>query len=231
MVTDVQRARRRLRSFLLRHGRVYRQGSAWTQTHDRWLSSLQFDEPALRSTFHHYRAVLAARDAELRALELDLTQVAQQPPFVDQVRRLAAYRGVAQLGALTLATEVCDWRRFAHAPAFMGFTGLTPSEYSSGSSSRRGRITRTGPAHLRTQLVESAWAYQHRPIVSQRLRDRHADVPEATIVRSWQAQLRLCRRFKRLATRKNDKGVVVVAIARELAGFLWAEMTADPVAV
>lgn len=77
--------------------------------------------------------------------------------------------------------------------------------------------------------MESAWAYQHRPIVSQRLQDRHADVPEATIVRSWQPQLRLCRRFKRLAARKNDKGVV--AIARELAGFLWAEMTSDPVAI
>ncbi|MDQ3708540.1 MAG: IS110 family transposase [Actinomycetota bacterium] len=228
MVADVQRARRRMGSFLLRHGKVYRAGSAWTLTHERWLSSLEFDEPALRSTFCHYRAVVAARDAELRALEQDLAQAAREEPFAEPVRRLAAYRGVAELGALTLATEVCDWRRFAQAPAFMGFTGLTPSEYSSGSSSRRGRITKTGPAHLRTQLVESAWAYQHRPIISQRLRERHDHVPEATIVRSWQAQLRLCRRFKRLAARKNDKGVVVVAIARELAGFLWAEMTAEP---
>lgn len=231
MVGDVQRARRRLGSFLLRHGMVYRQGTPWTQTHERWLSSLHFDESALRSTFHHYRAVLAARDAELRALEADLQGAAGQEPFAQPVRRLAAYRGIAELGALTIACEVCDWRRFAHAPAFMGFTGLTPSEYSSGSSSRRGRVTKTGPAHLRTQLVESAWAYQHRPIVSKRLADRHEGVSEATIVRSWQAQLRLCRRFKRLAARKNDKGVVVVAIARELAGFLWAEMTADPIAV
>lgn len=231
MVSDVQRARRRLGSFLLRHGMVYRQGTTWTHKHERWLASLQFDEPALRSTFHHYRAVLAARDAELGALEADLQAVARQEPFAEPVRRLAAYRGVAELGALTLASEVCDWRRFGQAPAFMGFTGLTPSEYSSGSTSRRGHVTKTGPAHLRTQLVESAWAYQHRPIVSKRLQDRHQGVSEATVVRSWKAQLRLCRRFKRLAARKNDKGVVVVAVARELAGFLWAEMTADPVAV
>ena len=187
MVADLQRAQRRLNSFLLRHGLVCRQGSNWTLTHERWLASLHFDEPALRSTSHHYRAVVAARDAELRALELDLLQAAQREPFAEPVKRLSAYRGVAELGALTVAAEVCDWRRFPQAPAFMGFTGLTPSEHSSGSSRRRGHVTKTGPVHLRTQLVESAWAYQHRPIVSKRLRDRHHDVPEATIVRSWAA--------------------------------------------
>jgi transposase len=231
MVTDRHRARRRLLSFLLRHGHVYRQGAAWTATHERWLASLRFTDPALTSTFHHYRAVIVSRDAELRALEGDLVLVACEEPFAEPVRRLAAYRGVAELGALTLATEVCDWRRFAHAPAFMGFTGLVPSEYSSGSRSRRGKITRTGPVHLRTQLVESAWAYRHRPIVSQRLRARHDGVGQATIARSWKAQLRLCRRFKRLAARKSNIGLVAAAVARELAGFLWAEMTADSIAV
>ena len=231
MVTDRHRARRRLLSFLLRHGHVYRQGAAWTATHERWLASLRFTDPALTSTFHHYRAVIVSRDAELRALEGDLVLVACEEPFAEPVRRLAAYRGVAELGALTLATEVCDWRRFAHAPAFMGFTGLVPSEYSSGSRSRRGKITRTGPVHLRTQLVESAWAYRHRPIVSQRLRARHDGVGQATIARSWKAQLRLCRRFKRLAARKSNIGLVAAAVARELAGFLRAEMTADSIAV
>jgi transposase len=140
------------------------------------------------------------------------------------VRRLGGYRGVAQLGALTIAAEVCDWRRFPSAGAFMAFTGLIPSEYSSGGSARRGHITKTGNAHLRTQLIESAWAYQHRPIIGTALRARQADLPTDTLARSWTAQLRLCRRFRALAARKNVKGVVVTAIARELAGFLWAEM-------
>jgi transposase len=213
-------ARRRLQSFLLRHGRIYRDGTAWTATHERWLAAQRFDEPALNTTYGHYRAALTARRAELR-------RIGTQPPFADPVHRLAGYRGVAQLGALTLAAEVCDWRRFPTAGAFMAFTGLVPSEYSSGGAARRGHITKTGNAHLRTQLIESAWAYQHRPIIGTALRTRQTDLPADTLARSWTAQLRLCRRFRTLAARKNVKGVVVTAIARELAGFLWAEMTHD----
>jgi tRNA splicing ligase len=108
----------------------------------------------------------------------------------------------------------------------MGFTGLVPSEYSSGGSTRRGHITKTGNEHLRTQLVESAWSYQHRAGVGVGLRKRQEGLPAETIARSWACQQRLCGRFRRLAARKNLKTVVVTAIARELAGFLWAEMTA-----
>jgi Transposase IS116/IS110/IS902 family len=110
----------------------------------------------------------------------------------------------------------------------MAFTGLVPSEYSSGGAARRGHITKTGNAHLRTQLIESAWAYQHRPIIGTALCARQIDLPADTLARSWTAQLRLCRRFRALGARKNIKGVVVTAIARELAGFLWAEMTHTP---
>ena len=127
---------------------------------------------------------------------------------------------MAQLGALTLAVELCDWRRFPTAGAFMAFTGLVPSEHSSGNLARRGHITKTGNAHLRTQLIESAWAYQHRPIVGTALRARQLDLPAETLARSWRAQLQLCRRFRTLAARKNVKGIAVTAIARELAGFL-----------
>ena len=224
LLDDLQRARRRLHSFLLRHGRIYRGGTAWTGLHERWLVAQHFDEPALNLTYAHYRAIVSARQADLDALEAELNSVATSGLFADAVRRLAGYRGVARLGALTLAVEVCDWRRFPSAGAFMAFTGLIPSEYSSGGSARRGHITKTGNAHLRTQLVESAWAYQHRPIIGTALRARQTDLPADTLARSWTAQLRLCRRFRGLAARKNVKGVVVTAIARELAGFLWAEM-------
>jgi transposase len=228
LLDDLLRARRRLQSFLLRHGRIYRDGTAWTATHERWLAAQRFDEPALNTTYGHYRAALTARRADLDAIEAELRRIGTQPPFADPVHRLAGYRGVvAQLGALTLAAEVCDWRRFPTAGAFMAFTGLVPSEYSSGGAARRGHITKTGNAHLRTQLIESAWAYQHRPIIGTALRTRQTDLPADTLARSWTAQLRLCRRFRTLAARKNVKGVVVTAIARELAGFLWAEMTHD----
>jgi transposase len=226
VVDDRKRARQRLGALLLRHGQIYRAGAAWTNLYEQWQAALRFDESALQATFDHYRAVLADRDAALAAVEADLMQWLDREPFADAVHRLAAYRGVAELGALTLASEVADWRRFPRAATFMGFTGLVPSEYSSGGSTRRGHITKTGNEHLRTQLVESAWSYQHRASVGVVLRKRQDRVPAETIARSWACQQRLCGRFRRLAARKNLKTVVVTAIARELAGFLWAEMTA-----
>jgi transposase len=147
LLADRTRARHRLSKFLLRHGRPWRGGAtAWTHAHERWLVSQHFDDPALTATYGHYRAVLDARDAQLDAIEGDLATWLVRPPFADQVARLAAYRGVTRLGALTLASEVGDWRRFATAGQVMGFCGLTPSEYSSGTSTWRGHITKTGNA-------------------------------------------------------------------------------------
>jgi transposase len=226
MVQDRTRARHRLGKFLLRHGRAWRGGNAWTLTHERWLLGQRFEEPALAATYAHYRAVLAARDAQLEAIQADLAVWYDRAPFADAVHRLSAYRGITQLGALTLASEVCDWRRFPRAAAFSGFCGLVPSEYSSGGSTRRGHITKCGNEHLRTQLVESAWAYQHRPTVGADLRSRQQGLDPQVVARAWAAQLRLCGRFGRLTARKDSKNVVVTAIARELAGFLWAEMAA-----
>jgi transposase len=226
MVEDLTRARNRLGKFLLRHGRVWRGGSTWTHQHASWLAAQRFQEPALAQTYAHYRAVVDARTAELDAIEAALVGWCDRPPFDWQVARLGAYRGVTRLGALTLAAEVCDWRRFGRAAAFMGFCGLVPSEYSSGNRVHRGRLTKAGNAHLRAQLVESAWSYQHRPSVGREIARRQQGLDPAVITRAWAAQQRLCRRFRTLAARKNTKSIVAAAIARELAGFLWAEMTA-----
>ncbi len=136
LVADRRRARQRLGSFLPRHARVWRAGTAWTRAHAAWLGAQRFDEPALTAAFDHYRAVLAVRDAAA-AITADLTAWYGRQPFADTVHRLGAYRGITHLGGLTLACEVCDWRRFSRAGVFMGFVGLVPSEYSSGSSTCR----------------------------------------------------------------------------------------------
>jgi len=107
----------------------------------------------------------------------------------------------------------------------MGFCGLTPSEYSSGERTRRGHITHAGNLHLRTRLVESAWAYKSHPAAGAAIAHRHQGLPPQVIARAWKAQLRLCGRFRRLDARKTSRNIVVTAIARELAGFVWAEMT------
>jgi transposase len=226
MVEDLTRARNRLGKFLLRHGRPWRGGSTQTHAYQAWLRSQRFDHPAMTQTFDHYLAVVEVRNAQLDAVEADLAGWCARPPLDWQVTRLAAYRGVTRLGALTLAAEVCDWRRFATASQFMGFCGLVPSEYSSGNSTHRGRLTKAGNAHLRRQLVEAAWAYQHRPAVGVELARRQHGLDPAVVARARAAQQRLSGRFRALAARKNTKSIVAAAIARELAGFLWAEMTA-----
>jgi transposase len=227
MVEDLTRARHRLTKFLLRHSIVYREGSNWTFRHQRWLDAVRFDDPALRATFGHYRATVVARDTALAAVEADLRPWCDRDPFGAQVPRLAAYRGVTRLGGLCLSAEVFDWRRFPRARPFMSFTGLVPSEDSTGQREHRGHITKAGNAHLRAQLVEAAWSYQHRPGVGVEIRRRQQDLTPDVIARSWHAQQRLSSRFRTLAARKNVKSIVAAAIARELAGFLWAEMNTD----
>ena len=226
MVIDQTRARHRIGKFLLRHDRVWREGENWTLKHQRWLRAQRFDDPALTATFGHYLATLDAREVAVAAIDADLAGWYSRAPFADPVARLAAYRGITELGALTLASEVCDWRRFPTAAMFMGFCGLVPSESSSGDRTQRGGITHAGNTHLRTQLVESVWAYRARPQVGATLARRQHGLDPAVVARAWKAQHRLCGKFHRLDARKTNRKTVVTAIARELAGFVWAEMTA-----
>lgn len=226
MVIDQTRARHRLGKFLLRHGRVWRGGENWTLKHGVWMRAQRFEDPALTATFGHYLATLVAREAAVEAIDADLRLWFDREPFAEAVSRLAAYRGITELGGLTLASEVCDWRRFPTAAMFMGFCGLVPSEHSSGERTQRGGITHAGNTHLRTQLVESAWAYKARPAAGAVIKRRQDGLDPAVVARAWAAQLRLCGKFARLDARKTNRKTVVTAIARELAGFVWAEMTA-----
>ncbi|MDX1450755.1 MAG: transposase, partial [Acidimicrobiia bacterium] len=145
--------------------------------------------------------------------------------FYDRCSRLVCYRGINRLGALVLVTEVCDWRRFESARRFMGFCGLTPTEYSSGNTTRRGSITKAGNVQVRTQLIESAYAYRYPARLTREISRRQQGAHPDTIARAWVAQQRLSRRFRALDARKDSRRVVAAAIARELAGFVWAEMT------
>jgi transposase len=154
---------------------------------------------------------------------------ATEPPLALAVGRLRCFRGIDTLSAVTIAAEVCDFHRFPSATSFMGFTGLVPSEYSSRASERRGSITKAGNAHLRRVLVEAAWSYRHRPAVGIELRRRSQGQPPEVLAYTWAAQCRLSTRFHQLAARR-EHNVAVVAVARELAGFIWGLMT-DRIAV
>ncbi len=204
---------------------VWREGSKWTGRHRRWLATLSFDDPAIASTYSQYLTTVKLRDT-LEAVEADLTPLCIMDPFGEQVARLAAYRGVTRIGALCLAAEVFDWRRFPRARPFMSFTGLVPGENSTGLTSDGDRSP--GPAML-TSGASSA--KQLGPVstvpTSVSASESVQGVTSETVARSWAAQVRLSRRFRQLAAHKNVRSVMASAIARELAGFLWAGMTAE----
>jgi transposase len=227
MLADRSRARLRLGGFLLRHGRIWRGGSTWTFAHERWLLAQRFDDPALQTNYAHYRATLQARDAALDAIEADLAIWYDQPPLAAAVARLSAYRGVTPAGRADVGQRGRRLAPVRHRPPVHGLLRADQSEYSSGERTRRGHITKCGNSHLRAQLVESAWADQYRAAATLELRRRQGGLPPEVIARAWTAPLRLCGRFRRLHARKQCRQVVVIAVARELAGFLWAEMTAE----
>ena len=189
---DLTRAKNGLSHFLLRHGRVWRGPTTRTFKYRYWLGDQSFDEAALTTPVARYRATVERREAELKALEADLACYLDGGATL--ARPLSAYRGVGRLGALVLQAEVCDWRRFANSAAAGAFCGPVPSEYSSGEKVQRGSLTHAGNAHLRRQLIESAWPYTTGPAWPG-LRRRQQGVPAETSARAWASQVDPCRRF------------------------------------
>jgi transposase len=223
---DLLRARHRLSKFLLRHGRRFTTTkTAWTTRHRQWLQDQHWPLPALAQTHRAYVRAVDEALARLQMVDAHLQDLLTLEPLRARVDRLRCFRGIDDLTALTIAAELGDARRFASASRVMAFTGLVPSEYSSGAKQARGRITKTGNAHVRRVLVESAWHYRHHPFVGKALRHRQRGAPADAIDRAWLAQQRLYRRYCRLAARGKPKQHIVTAIARELSGFLWAALT------
>lgn len=223
---DLLRARHRLSKFLLRHGRRFTATKkAWSNRHDTWLRAQVWPLPALDQTHRAYLRAVDETLARLRDVETDLQALVDLEPLRARVQRLRCFRGIDDLTALTIAAELGDPRRFATAPSTMAFVGLVPSEHSSGTKRAQGGITKTGNAHLRRVLVESAWHYRHHPFVSATLRARQRGAPGEIIARAWTAQQRLHRRYARLAARGKPKQHIVTAVARELTGFVWAALT------
>ena len=223
--TDLLRARHRLSKFLLRHGRRFTgTKKAWTQAHDAWLRAQTWPLAALDQTHRAYLRAVDEAVARLRAVEDDLRGLLGLAPLRERVARLRCFRGINDLTALTIAAELGDARRFATAPRMMAFVGLVPSEHSSGAKQARGRITKTGNAHLRRVVVEAAWHYRHRPFIGATLRARQRGAPAPIIAQAWTAQQRLHRRYHRLAARGKPSQHIITAVARELTGFIWAAL-------
>jgi transposase len=224
---DLQRCRHRLGKLLLRRGLHY-PGRNWTRGHRQWIDGLAWTHAAERAVVDDYRLAIDHTEARLRELDARLTEVAEREPYRKPVGWLRCFRGINTLSAMLILAELHDFRRFASPRALMAYLGLVPGEDSSGEKHRRGRITRTGNALVRRVLVETAWHYQHRPAIGVALARRRKGQPGRVIAIADKAQQRLCRRFRKLAAEHKPAPKIAVAIARELAGFLWAALQPAP---
>jgi transposase len=222
---DQLRARHRLSKFLLRTGQRPGFGvKAWTQNYLAWVRRLRYPQPAQMSTLLDYLHEVEHMAERVQRLEQAITEAVKlaSPAMQSVVRDLQALRGIAEISAVTIASELGRISRFASAPQLMGYSGTVPGEGSSGKRKRRGPITKTGNAHLRRIVVEAAWSYRLRPAIGPRLRQRQQEVAEPIKEIAWKAQVRLCRRYARLMAAGKDKRTIVTAVGRELLGFIWA---------
>jgi transposase len=224
---EILKSRHYILKFLARRGFVYRDGTNWCTPHLRWLEHLTSEAsplaPADRLVFREYHALLAYKLQRRDELDRQIEQLALTPALAAAVARLQCFRGIALQGAMVLATEIVDWRRFERPGQLAAYLGLVSREDSSGPRERKGSITKAGNSHCRHVLVQAAWCYHYRPNLSAEIRRRQQGQPPAVVAHAWKAQQRLHQRYQHLAYRKQPQ-IAVVAVARELVGFLWAVM-------
>lgn len=226
---DLLRWRHRLSKMLLRRALVYRAGHAWTTRHRIWLRALSWQFSSEEAVFNEYLLAVERLEERLRSLDTKLAEVAANAPYREPVGWLRCFRGIDTVTAMTIVAEIHDFARFDSPRRFMAFLGLTPGEASSGQTQRRTGITKAGNAHVRRVLIEMAWHYRHRPVVGPALRQRRQGQPDHVIALADRAQRRLHARYHRLAfALGNPAPKVITALARELAGFLWAALVLRP---
>jgi transposase len=230
---EILKSRHYILKFLARRGFVYREGTNWCTPHLRWLQHLTTEHsplaPADRLVFREYHALLEFKLQRRDELDREIERLAELPMLAPAVQRLQCFRGIALQSAMVLATEIGDWRRFERPSQLAAYLGFVPREASSGDRERKGSITKAGNSHCRHALVQAAWSYHYRPAVSADLTRRQSGQPPGVITHAWKAQQRLHARYNHLSYRKRPQ-IAVVAVARELVGFLWAVMQDVPVA-
>jgi len=223
-----RQAKQRLTAFLLRYGKPYAGKSNWTQAHYRWLEEMKFGQPVQQIVFQEYVDAVKMLNKRIDGLDQQLESTVSASVFWPVIEGLMALRGINLLTATTVMAEIGDLKRFASAPQLMAYLGVVPSEHSSGAAKSRGGITKTGNGHVRRVLVEAAWTYRHparKTAFLQRRAERTSDVVQEI---AWKAQKRLCARYRVMDARGKLKVQACTAVARELAGFIWAIGQAMP---
>jgi transposase len=220
---DLQQSRQRLNGCLLRRGYHFREGSRWTGKHWRWIKAIVFQDESVKMVIEEYITAVEAHMAQLKRFDEKIHEISQRREYAEKVSGYSVLRGIQTLGAMTIIAEGGDLRQYGRAGQFMGSTGVVPGEDSTGNRQRRGSITKTGNVYLRRILIEAAWSYQKRAHGGSGIQKRRQDQPEALLAIARKADQRLHGKFFKLQFRYNKRPTVAnVAVARELAGFVWA---------
>jgi len=217
-----RKAKQRILAFLLRHGYRYSGKTPWSRAHFRWIATLKMPHPAQQIVLQESLDALSECTERVDRLTEQIRQLLPEWRMSPVVEALQTLRGVSLIVATTTIAELGDLTRFASPVELMSYLGLVPSEHSSGEKAKRGSITKTGNGHVRRVLVEAAWAYRLPARISAKLQRRQEGMPHNICAISWQAQLRLCGRYKRLLAKGKASPLITTAIARELCGFIWA---------
>jgi transposase len=219
---DERSARHRLGKFLLRHDRRYPGKTSWTKMHLDWVRGQKFEHEAQSRVLSEHLNTVEEIGERIGRFDAYIEELARASSLWPLIRSLQVLKGIRLLTASSIASELGDLRRFESPRFLMSYLGLVASEHSTGMSTRRGGITKAGNGHLRRLLTESAWAYRHPPRKDWHLRARSEGASPELLRIGWQAQHRLNRRFRVLVGRGKPRQVTTIAIARELAGFVWA---------
>jgi transposase len=221
---DMRRVKQRLSKFLLRHGHSYpaQQGANWTAKYWERVDKIQYSQEYERAVYEEYRSQILAMEARLKRLDRQVEEAAENPQYKAAVGKLRAFKGIDYIIALAVACETGDFQRFGSAKSFMSYLGFVPGENSSGPKRHQGGITKAGNGHLRKLLIEGAWHYTRNARSGKRLEKRRRDCPPDVIAIADQALYRLHKKYVRLLLKGKHKNTAVTAVARELAGFIWA---------
>jgi transposase len=229
-LSDLKAAKFRLKAFLLRHAIRSTGRATWSPAHLRWLSAVVCPTPAQQIVFQADGRAVHEHTARLQRLEQARQDHVHAWRLHPVVEALQALRGVPCTVAVTMVAALGDLTRFDSPRELMKCLGLVPSEYASGEWRQPGSMTKAGKTHARKALVEGAWAYHYPAKVSRHRQLRRAKQPKMIQDISWKAQVRRCKRYRQLVARGKQAHIVTVAMARELAGCMWAIATQVPVA-
>jgi len=228
-VDDRRRSRHRLKGFLLRHGYHYQGKTSWSPESFRgYLRELVLPHPAMKVILEEYLISIHAATERIERCEAAMRALLDKWRLRPAVQALMAFKGFQTVAAMILISELGEVDRFAHPRQVMAYLGLVPTENSSSERRRQGHITKCGNAHARWLLVECAQHYAAPPKVSRELSRRQEGQSHEVRAISWRAQNRLHRRYTRLLARRLQRNKAIVAIARELCGFIWELLRTQP---